>query len=119
MNDDAADAPATTLAHSTFDGVDVFRVEGVIDVESARTLREFLLVHVTRDDQRVVVDLSGVAFMDSSGLGALVGAWRVVRDRGALCIAGARPVVRRILSISGLDSTFRLFPDVATALTDG
>jgi anti-anti-sigma factor len=56
---------------------------------------------------RVVVDLSGVTFMDSAGLNALVGAYhRKVRD-GELRLVGMRSNVRRVFEITGLLAPFQ------------
>ena len=57
---------------------------------------------------RVVVDLADVSFMDSSGLGVLIGALRRLRELGGhLALVCGEGPVRRVLAITGLD---RLFP---------
>jgi anti-sigma B factor antagonist len=99
----------------------VVELSGDIDVETARTLRAHIVDQFADAPARVVVDLTDVAFMDSSGLGALVSGWQLTRDDGRFRIAGANPVVRRILSITGMEDVFALYPDVetATAATTG
>ncbi|MET1038527.1 MAG: STAS domain-containing protein, partial [Aeromicrobium sp.] len=57
----------------------------------------------------------GVDFMDSSGLGALVSGWQLTRDDGSFRIAGANPVVQRVLSITGMEDVFSLYPTVEDA----
>ncbi|KQX74320.1 MULTISPECIES: STAS domain-containing protein [Aeromicrobium] len=98
----------------------VVELSGDIDVETARTLRAHIVDRFDESPVRLVVDLSDVAFMDSSGLGALVSGWQLTRDSGRFRIAGANPVVRRVLSITGLEDVFALYPTVedATATTD-
>ena len=79
---------------------------------------EFLTVDELRavlDDlvavPRLVLDLSGVAFVDSSGIGALIGALRRSRETGsAVAVCSPRPSVNRVLDLVGLD---RLVPVVA------
>lgn len=65
----------------------------------------------------MVVDLSGVDFMDSSGLGICIKAIKGVREKGAevsFVVTSAR--VRRVFEITGIDQAVVVAPDVATAL---
>jgi len=93
----------------------VLALTGDIDVETARILRAHIVDRFSEPASRVVVDLSGVDFMDSSGLGALVSGWQLTRDDGAFRIAGANPVVQRVLSITGMEDVFALYPTVEAA----
>jgi anti-sigma B factor antagonist len=58
----------------------------------------------------VVVDLHGVSFIDSSGLGVLVGALRQLREQGgsALVLRGMQEPVRRVFDITGLAAVFTI-----------
>jgi anti-sigma B factor antagonist len=96
----------------------VIELAGDIDVETARTLRAHIVDRFADSPARVVVDLSDVEFMDSSGLGALVSGWQLTRDNGMFRIAGANPIVRRVLSITGMEDVFAIYPNVAEATTD-
>jgi anti-sigma B factor antagonist len=96
----------------------VVELAGDIDVETARTLRAHIVDRFTDTSAQVVVDLTDVPFMDSSGLGALVSGWQLTRDDGGFRIAGANPVVRRVLSITGMEDVFALYPDVDAATAD-
>jgi anti-anti-sigma factor len=86
----------------------VVEVMGEVDVRSAPNLRSRLDAASRRyRGQVVVVDLSGVTFIDSTGLGVLVGALRSMRSTGGgLCLSGCAPGVARVLSITGLDHVF-------------
>ena len=97
----------------------VVELSGDIDVETARALRAHIVERFEQSPVRLVVDLSDVAFMDSSGLGALVSGWQLTRDDGLFRIAGANPVVSRVLSITGMEDVFAIYPTVedATATT--
>ncbi|MER7583735.1 STAS domain-containing protein [Kitasatospora sp. NPDC097691] len=65
---------------------------------------------------RMVVDLTAVGFLDSTGLSVLLGAARRARgDRGALRLAGAAPQVRDVVELSGVAAVLPLYPDVAAA----
>src|ERR1035441_1619876 len=61
---------------------------------------------------RVVIDMSGVDFCDSTGMNVLLSCLRRVRERGGeLEIASPKPAVRKILQVTGLDSVFTLVGD--------
>ena len=65
---------------------------------------------------RVVIDMSGVDFCDSTGMNVLLSCLRRARERGGeLEIAAPRPAVRKILQVTGLDSVFTLVPDADAA----
>jgi anti-sigma B factor antagonist len=86
-------------------------VTGEVDLESAAELRRRLLRAVHAHDL-VVLDLSGVTFMDSQGLGVLIRADAEARARGAvLHVAAASRPVRRLLALTQL--TGLLLPDSA------
>jgi len=108
--------PPLQLTQDERDGHTVFVLEGDIDLESSRTLRADLLAALPSGDEKVVVDLARVGCMDSSGLAALVSAWKVVRERGSFRVAGANEVVHRVLTITGMEEVFDLHTDVDAAL---
>lgn len=86
----------------------VVRVAGEVDAQSADELRGHLLQAA---GGRLVVDLSGVTFLDSAGLGALVSAHRVVAERGgAMAVTGAHGMVREVLAASRLDTVLDVRP---------
>ena len=61
---------------------------------------------------RVIIDMSGVEFCDSTGMNVLLSCLRRVRERGGeLEIASPKPAVRKILQVTGLDSVFTLVDD--------
>ena len=105
-----------TISDRRTDGFHVIALAGDIDLDSARDLRAHFYDNITDPTSRVVVDLSGVDFMDSSGLGALVGGWQITRDSGEFRVAGANRTVRRVLEITGMDDVFPLFNGVEDAI---
>jgi anti-sigma B factor antagonist len=107
-----------TIADHVRGDFDVIELAGDIDVETARTLRAHIVDRFSGSTSRVVVDLSGVDFMDSSGLGALVSGWQLTREDGAFRIAGANSIVRRVLSITGMEDVFAIYDSVDDATTD-
>ncbi|MFF3849351.1 STAS domain-containing protein [Streptomyces sp. NPDC002328] len=100
------------------DGVRVVAVRGEIDHDVKDVFTEALL---SEDGAvpplRIVVDLSGVTFMDSSGINVFVAAHRRASDdQGWLRIAGAQHSVLRLLSLVGMDALIACHPDVEQAL---
>ncbi len=95
----------------------VVQVVGEVDVYTAPRLKDKLL-QVERDSvHHIVVDLGQVGFIDSVGLGVLIGALRRARaGGGTLVLAGPNARIRRILDITGLSSAFPVLPDVEEGL---
>jgi len=64
---------------------------------------------------RIVVDMSGVEFCDSTGMNVLLSCLRQVRERGGeLELAAPRPAVMKILQVTALDSVFTIVPSPVT-----
>jgi anti-sigma B factor antagonist len=96
----------------------VVSVIGEIDVHSGPSLREHLLRALANGERDLVVDLSGVSFLDSSGLGVLVTAHKRTRAAGgSLRLASCRPAVATIFQITALDRAFSIYPTVEDAVT--
>jgi anti-anti-sigma factor len=95
----------------------IFSPEGAIDLHVAPDLRASLRAII--DDEkpkRLVVDLSRVPYIDSSGIAVLIGAMQSLEhEGGTFLLAGAREGVRMILESAKLDQYFRLYPDVEAA----
>jgi anti-sigma B factor antagonist len=95
----------------------IVQVVGEVDVFTAPRLKDRLL-QVERDGvHHIAVDLSQVGFIDSIGLGVLIGALRRARaGGGTLVLAGPNARIRRILDITGLSNAFTVAPDLDGAL---
>jgi len=95
----------------------VLPLEGEIDLHVSPELRASLRAII--DDEkpkRLVVDLSQVPYIDSSGLAVLIGAMQSLElEGGVFLLAGAQEGVRMILESARLDQYFRLYPDVEAA----
>ena len=99
-----------------FNGWSVIDVEGEVDVFTAPKLREAILGVLDEGKDHLIVNLEAVAFMDSTGLGVLVGGLKRVKERdGKLAIAAAQGTVSRVLNVTGLNAVFELFPTVSDA----
>ncbi|MET9843221.1 STAS domain-containing protein [Streptomyces ossamyceticus] len=105
-----------SIGLTSVDGVRVVTLRGEID----HTVRERFTEALLPDGDagaRTVVDLSGVTFMDSSGVNVLVAAHHGMSDaQGWLRIAGARDPVRRLLHLVALDQVIACHPTVEEAL---
>ncbi|MGI5246118.1 STAS domain-containing protein [Dactylosporangium sp. CA-139066] len=77
---------------------------GELDLDSAPSLLTAVVEELAAGANEVIVDLSGLVFIDSSGLGTLVGCWRRAKNAGAaLTVANPGEDVRTTLEITGLD----------------
>jgi anti-sigma B factor antagonist len=92
-------------------GRDVVAVRGEIDVATSTTLRDELYAVMDGGSKALVVDLSGLGFIDSSGLGVLVGSLKHMRERGGeLTLAGLAQPALRVFEITGLTDLFTMEP---------
>lgn len=94
----------------------VVSVNGEIELDTADELDSYLDGMLRQDVRRVVLDLSGVEFCDSSGLRVLLRAHRhATLLGGSLRLACPGPTVRKVLQISGLDAHLPTFESVTAA----
>src|SRR4051812_29862570 len=100
------------------DGWSVLEVGGEIDVATAPRLREQLISLVNDQRYRIVVDLDDVDFIDSTGLGVLIGALKRVRTHeGDLALVCAEPHILKVFEITGLLTVFAVHPTVDAAVS--
>jgi anti-anti-sigma factor len=98
-------------------GATVVRPVGRLDLLSAAELRQQLAREVAAGRSRLVVDLAQVAFIDSSGLGALIGGLKAARLAGGdLRIARPSEQARIVLELTTLDRVLKPYPTVEEAL---
>src|SRR5919112_4398034 len=114
----AFDAPNFDLSEDELDDATVvIRIAGEIHATTAPALSERLSGALESGRHRVVLDLTGVEFIDSTGLSVLLnGLRRVTRVRGAMVLACANPTVLRLFQITKLDSTFEILPSCDEAI---
>jgi anti-sigma B factor antagonist len=98
--------------------VPIVRATGEIDVSSAPLLRE-QLESVPEGVPKVIVDLSAVTFLDSTGLSVLVAARKRLRSTNTSAVVHlvvTKPIVTQIFDITGLQTVFAFHQSLADAL---
>ena len=98
----------------------VLRLEGRLNMAAAPKLRGAIDKLVDAGDARIVVDLEKTEFMDSSGLGALIGCLKLARQAGGdLRIANVPQQVLMVLQLTSMDRVLTPYPDAASAFDRG
>jgi anti-sigma B factor antagonist len=93
----------------------VVSLAGELDLYNASTVREALLACCAESPERLIVDLSGVKFIDSTALGVLIEARTRLPNRQSFLLAAPGLETRRALEISGLDRHFSVHDSVDEA----
>ena len=105
------------LGHYAKDGIEVIDVQGEIDMYTAPRLRELLIDLVSQGSYQLVVNLDKVGFLDSTGLGVLVGGLRRVRAHdGSLDLVCTQQRILKIFRITGLTEVFGIYETVDQAI---
>jgi anti-sigma B factor antagonist len=105
------------IAEKRIDDVSVVAVTGEIDMATAPDLKACLVALESERVSAIVVDLTGVSFIDSTALGVLVGAYRRQEEAGGtLKLVVTEPRVRKVLEITDLTRVFPVFASVDEAL---
>lgn len=108
--------------HDPRPGVSVLEVYGEVDLAEADAIRTRMAALLDGSRPRAVLDLSGVGFLGSHGLTAVVRSSRTAGDAGVrldgVTGPGNRAVIRPIL-MTGLDRVITWYPDLPSALSDG
>ncbi len=102
-------------AHHTSGEWDLLAVRGEVDLATAPQLERDIGEHV-REGCKLCLDLTGVGFMDSTGLRVLIGALKSVEEAGGeLRIVPGDGAVAKLLTITGLDDRLDIYPSVDAA----
>ncbi|HEY2518879.1 MAG TPA: STAS domain-containing protein [Streptosporangiaceae bacterium] len=96
----------------------VLRVAGEVDVYTAPQIREQIQDLAAKGTVHLIADLSQVEFIDSSGLGALIGGLRRVReDDGSLVVVISTRRILRVFQLTGLTKALAIYDTVAAAIS--
>lgn len=85
-----------------------------IDAAAAIGFKDRMRELSTNGPDRVVLNLAGIDFIDSSGLGAIVASLKQMREGQILELAGAGGTVEKVLRLTRMDSVFRLHDNIAS-----
>jgi anti-sigma B factor antagonist len=104
------------LGSRSENGWAVLEVQGEVDLYASSQLRDAILRLTEEGENRIVIDLNNVSFMDSSGLGVLVAGLKRARERGGeLALVFGEGSVQKVLGITGLDKVFPTHGSVGEA----
>ncbi|MFQ6551150.1 STAS domain-containing protein [Aestuariibius insulae] len=87
-----------------------------IDAVSSIRFKDEVAAAARGGPSQVVLDLSRVEFIDSSGLGAIVAVMKVLSPEQQLDLANLAPIVDKVFRLTRMDSVFAIYPDVQTAI---
>ena len=105
------------LDHHNKDDIEIVDVEGEIDVYTAPRLRELLIDLVNNGHYQLIVNMEKVEFLDSTGLGVLVGGLKRVRAHdGSLDLVCTQERILKIFRITGLTKVFGIHDTVDDAI---
>ena len=88
-------------------------LSGDLDHHSAGDMRSRIDRRIIKDrPSRLILDFTGVTFMDSSGIGLIMGRWKLMQERsGQVFVTGAPPYIRKVLKLAGVDRLAPLAAD--------
>ena len=92
----------------------IVRIDGELDHFCAQSVRRYLdALLLDRSIRTLILDFSSLTFMDSSGIGVILGRYRILRDRGGkMAVCHMNPHIARIFHMSGMD---RIIPELDRA----
>ncbi len=100
------------------DGRGVVTVVGEVDVYTAPRLRERMFDLISEGEHDLIIDLTGVEFLDSTGLGVLIhGRNRLSEHHGSLALVCAQERILKVFRITGLIGLFPFYTDLEAAMT--
>jgi stage II sporulation protein AA (anti-sigma F factor antagonist) len=96
----------------------IARLEGELDHHSSESTREKIDKYISEKNlNKIILDLSKLTFMDSSGIGLVMGRYKKVTEkRGKMMIVGDNRNIERILNMSGLLKIIELYPTIEQAV---
>jgi anti-anti-sigma factor len=104
---------------TTDKGDRIYVLHGSLDIATSPSLRAALMEAAEHEAHAIVVDLTDLEFLDSTGLGALIGAHkRAAEMNGSVRLVAHEGQILRLLRITGLLDIFSVYPNLDAALSD-
>jgi anti-sigma B factor antagonist len=104
------------IGQETINNVEVLSLEGRLDASSARDIKEKVGSLSRENRVNLVIDMAGVDFIDSSGLGSLISALRTVNKLGGdIKISALQDQVRAVFELTRLHHIFGIYDDSTAA----
>jgi len=101
------------------DGVALVKIEGEVDMHTSPRVRDALVAHFESPTTGIVVDLSGVSYMDSSGIATMIeGLQWSTRESKKFVLAGLTPAVMDVFVLTNLKDVFEFSVDSQSALNE-
>lgn len=118
MSDSTLELDTLKADHEELKRSDVITVTGRIDSSNAAQFDQFLKTNlVDRGRYHIVLDMSGVNYISSAGLRAMVALLREAnKHRGAVLLAAPSERVEEVLKLAGLHQLFKVYPDTTQAV---
>jgi anti-sigma B factor antagonist len=96
--------------------ITLIQLNGRLDAKSSERVKAALQALAEQDQAKIIIDLQGVPFIDSSGLAALVSGLRTVRERGGVIVlSGAQSQAQIVFRLTMLDRVFAIHPTYQAA----
>lgn len=95
----------------------VVEIQGEIDVYTSPKVKEIITELIEKESFNLIINLEGVRYIDSTGLGVLIGALKKVREKeGCINLVCNNPQIKKIFNITGLVKIFGIFKNEEEAL---
>ena len=108
-----------TLATTEYHGVFIISVNKTrIDAACCLEFKDQFLKLVPNGQDRIILNLNGVGFVDSSGLGAIVGLMKLLTPNTKLDLCGMGETVRKVFALTRMDQVFHIYEGVNDALPE-
>jgi anti-sigma B factor antagonist len=105
------------ITHRNSDAIDIVELEGRLVMADAPEARQQLKTIIEQGQGKLIVDLKGVGFMDSSGLSVLISAYKAMRvKQGNMVLLHLSPPVQSLIELTRLQQVFEIFSDEPAAI---
>ena len=96
----------------------ICKVLGELDHHNAKGMRDNIDIEIQKTDtNKLIFDFSALEFMDSSGIGVLMGRYKLINQLGGtVFVSGARAHIKMVITLSGLDKIVHMVSDIKSAL---